>query len=359
MTRTALGGSPRVTLAAATLASGAGGIADVARLCIRSLIESCRATRTVSYLDQAQIIVEGQSISACSGNKLRFLAEMHRHALHTSHFVFDGTSVARARPRLSFLNRPFALWMHGIEVWEGIRPSAAASIAKARLPICNSHYTLSRFERLHGRLRRASVCWLASGGDDEAPAQFIRDAPPSVLILGRIDATENYKGHRELIEIWPRVVEAVPDARLVIAGGGSGLEALKRTREASSAKESVHVLGFVPVEELDAVWNATDIFAMPSRGEGFGLVYIEAMRRGLPIIASVHDAGQEVNVHETTGFNVDLDRPGDLLDRLVTVLRDTALRRAFGVAGRERWRAHFQFRTFHERFSALLSQNLF
>jgi phosphatidylinositol alpha-1,6-mannosyltransferase len=74
---------------------------------------------------------------------------------------------------------------------------------------------------------------------------------------------------------------------------------------------------------------------MPSRGEGFGLIYIEAMRRGLPVIASVHDAAPEVNLDNVTGYNVDLDRPDELPDRITRLLGDPDHAAALGRAGHD------------------------
>ena len=89
---------------------------------------------------------------------------------------------------------------------------------------------------------------------------------------------------------------------------------------------------------------------MPSRGEGFGLVYIEAMRYGVPVIASIHDAGQEVNVDGQTGYNVSLDRPRELGDRLVELLSSPSLMRQLGAAGRVRWHEFFRFSAFKRQF---------
>ena len=94
----------------------------------------------------------------------------------------------------------------------------------------------------------------------------------------------------------------------------------------------------------------TALFAMPSRGEGFGLVYIEAMRHGLPVTASVHDAGQEVNVDGETGYNINLGTPGELPARLIALLKDRDKAAAMGAAGRRRWEDHFRFSAFRDRF---------
>ena len=105
---------------------------------------------------------------------------------------------------------------------------------------------------------------------------------------------------------------------------------------------------------MDALWNRASVFAMPSRGEGFGLVYIEAMWRSVPVIASVHDAGQEVNVDGETGFNVSLDRKNELADRLIELLTNADQRRRMGENGLARWREHFRFSRFKDRFLAIL-----
>jgi phosphatidylinositol alpha-1,6-mannosyltransferase len=97
---------------------------------------------------------------------------------------------------------------------------------------------------------------------------------------------------------------------------------------------------------------------MPSRQEGFGLVYIEAMRRGLPVIASTQDAGQEINLDGVTGYNIDLDQEGELARRTIELLSDKPLARQFGENGREHWRANFCFSAFRRRMEPILTEFL-
>lgn len=289
------------------------------------------------------------------GNQAAFAIASQGLSAVTDAFLFDCAGIARARPRIPGLRRPFLSWLHGIEVWEGARADHLGALRAARVLLANSHHTLERARDLHAGFEHARVCWLGTE-EDTVPAVVDRERPPTVMILGRMDAREAYKGHRELIGAWPRIVQAVPNARLVIAGEGSDGPALQQLAETSGAAAHIEFTGFVPDDAIDAVWSRATAFAMPSRGEGFGLTYVEAMRRGLPVVASIHDAAQEINLEGETGFNVSLDEPGALTDRLVVLLRDQDLAHKLGAAGRARWRAHFRYSAFRERFRPHLAR---
>jgi phosphatidylinositol alpha-1,6-mannosyltransferase len=245
--------------------------------------------------------------------------------------------------------------MHGIDVWERARVEQLARLRAADVLLVNSDYTRVRAASLHRGLSRASVCWLATEADELPVLPPLADHPPTVMILGRIDASENYKGHRELIEAWPRVRKHVDDAQLLIAGDGSGRVALEQLARRSAPDGGIQFLGFVPDAEIPALFRRSNVFAMPSRGEGFGLAYIEAMRFGLPVVASIHDAAPEINLHGVTGLNVDLMRGDALAAALRQLLAEPQLASAYGAAGQRRWAEHFRFARFRERFSEHLA----
>ncbi|MBS9719456.1 glycosyltransferase family 4 protein [Tianweitania sp. BSSL-BM11] len=341
----------RILLGTATLAPG-GGIAQVSRVSAQILRDAGHQVRIISYLDADA----PSGNSAADGSKLRFVAAIQRAAIQADLCLYDSAGLARAHP--CWLKRPSVIWMHGTEVWDALKPPALRALHRARRAIVVSQNTLSRHEALHGPLPHARICPLATETDEPAPAIDRENGPLNVLIVGRIDAAENYKGHDALIEAWPAVIAAVPDAHLVVAGGGSGVPVLRSLAAASPAAASIDIRGFVADADLAALWRDASIFAMPSRGEGFGLVYIEAMRQGLPVIASIHDGAKEVNINDETGFNVDLDRPGELAQRLITLLSDPALRRRMGEAGRQRWHAHYRPSRLRSRFLPLIEDLL-
>jgi phosphatidylinositol alpha-1,6-mannosyltransferase len=293
------------------------------------------------------------------GSRLEFAIRAHSAALRSSHFIYDFLGTSRAHCRLPPVRRPFLVWIHGVEVWEKARSYYIQAADRADMVVANSEHTRARAQECHGRFRRARVCWLATESDHLPPWSGAHgNGPPTVLIVARIDADGGYKGHRELISAWPTVTDAVQGARLRIVGGGPGLELLKRDAARSSAAASIEVCGFVPEQAMVDVWKTATVLAMPSRGEGFGLTYIEAMRHGIPVVASVHDAGREVSVDGATGFNVNLDRPGQLEECLIELLRDRDLASRLGKHGQSRWSQHFRYSCFRDRFSELLDEFL-
>jgi phosphatidylinositol alpha-1,6-mannosyltransferase len=351
--------SPRVLLAADSLLAGANGIARVARLSAKVLAEQAGRrelqVRAITLRDSTAPDL-GLPVTPCRSSRARFVFECQRAALSCTHFVYDFAGMARAHPHWMRPRRRSLVWVHGIEVWEHARPDRLHALARADELVTNTEYTRVRAESLHGGFAHARTCWLGTESDDLPPELDGGGGTASnVLLLGRINpGGGEEKGHREMIECWPAVVRAIPDARLLFAGGGPA-ESLVRAWVANSpVRDRIEVLGFVPEVQLPALWSRTSVLAMPARGEGLGLAYLEAMRQGIAVIASVHDAAPEINLHGVTGYNVDLDRPGDLALRLIELLRDRALRERMGHAGRERWRSHFAYSAFRARFQPIL-----
>lgn len=312
--------------------------------------------RLVALGDQSPVADLQLPARAAAGNRGKFALECWRGVFDCTHFIYNHVGIARAHLRTPFYVRPFAVWLLGIDAWgDRMRGDYGRTMRAADQLISISSFTRERAAEAVPRVREAAVCWLGTEEDEVAPREEEPNAPPTVLILSRIDKSELQKGHLELIEAWPTVRSAVPEARLLIAGGGNGFEMLRSLAAASSAACGIEFTGFLTQAQANALWARADVFAMPSRQEGFGLVYIEAMRHGLPVIASVHDAGQEVNAHDVTGFNVNLDRPGELAERIILLLRNTDLAQRMGMAGMSRWREHFRWSAFKRRLDPIIA----
>ena len=300
------------------------------------------------------------NVRSYGGSRIRFALGLWRGLRKPGHFIYDAAYLAKVHLRLPAMRRrPCMIFLHGIEVWENARPGSIAACRRADLLVANSRYTRDRAEACHGGFNRARVCWLGTEPSrmEEAlpPAETV---PSVVLVVGRMELQEDYKGHRELIEAWPAVLERHPTARLRIVGRGGLVPRLQEFAREHGVANRVEFAGFVPEEKLAAEYRAAAALALPSRGEGFGLVYIEAMRHGLPVVASRHDAGAEIVEHERTGLLADLDTPGDLARRLCQLLDRPDEARRMGAAGQERWRNEFTYAAFRSRFQGVLQEFL-
>jgi len=347
---------PKIFVGCGTVAPGNGGISGVSRMMIRALKEAGAEVRASSLLDHETHVIDGVRVKPAGGSRIAFAADVYRSALTSDHMIYDHIGLARANPSLPFFKKSYSVWIHGIEVWCDLPERRLAIIRNAECVLVNSDYTLRRFEQTHIPLPNARVCLLASEAPEgKAPLADSRDNP-TAAILSRITQDGFMKGHLQLIEAWPTVVASVEDARLLIGGGGNALEELREIAARSPAAANVDVLGRIDGTALEDFWRQADVFVMPSRVEGFGLVYTEAMQRSIPVIASVHDAGNQVNADGVTGFNVNLDNPAELSDALIKLLEDRRLRKKMGAAALQRWNDHFTYPAFRDRLTSILEE---
>jgi phosphatidylinositol alpha-1,6-mannosyltransferase len=179
-----------------------------------------------------------------------------------------------------------------------------------------------------------------------------------VVLVARMMAEERYKGHDELLAAWPAVRAQVPEARLVFVGDGDDVDRLRTRARELGVADAVLFTGFVTDDVLGEIYRRAAVFAMPSKGDGFGLVYLEAMAHRLPCIGSIHDAAGEIISDGDTGFLVDQSDTGGIAQRLLALLRDDRRRTEMGQSGYRRWREHFTYEQFARRMMHLIESTL-
>ena len=173
-----------------------------------------------------------------------------------------------------------------------------------------------------------------------------------LLTVGRMSPLERYKGFDEILEVYPRLLERYEDLVYLICGDGEDRQRLVAKARALGLQDRVIFAGYIPEEEKQDHYRVADAFAMPGRGEGFGIVYLEALASGIPVVASKLDASREAVMEGLLGEVVDPDDPADLIRGI-----SAALDRGAGTVPREL--SHFSFESFKSRWHHLLDEWLF
>jgi phosphatidyl-myo-inositol dimannoside synthase len=284
----------------------------------------------------------------------------------------DAFPLAFLGPRLAHRGMPYLVAAHGFDYWLSIVPGAHRSIrymtsAASRVPVMCSEF-IARTVRT-AVPRSVPVSILYPGADLHAfrpdlPADDLRERlgvgdRPLVVCVSRLVAR---KGQDVLIRGISRVRRQVPDATLVIVGGGP-YEARLRTLAAGAPDGSVVFAGQVPEEDLPRYYAMGDVFAMPCRTrlggmevEGWGNVFIEASACARPIVVGDSGGARETVVDGETGLLVDGSDVEQVADAVAGLLADPDRARQMGAAGRERVERGHSWPAIATRLAAWLRQ---
>lgn len=184
-----------------------------------------------------------------------------------------------------------------------------------------------------------------SGGDLVRARLGLTDRPVVVCVSRLVPR----KGQDTLILAMPAILAEVPDAVLLIVGGGPYEGELRKLAAGTGVLDSVRFTGAVPWAELPAHYGAGDVFAMPCRTrrggldvEGLGIVYLEASATGLPVVAGDSGGAPDAVLDGETGWVVRGGSAEEAAERIALLLGDAELRRRMGERGRawveEKWR---------------------
>lgn len=274
--------------------------------------------------------------------------------------VYNHVGVATAQFSIpAGMRRPYAVLVHGAEAWDPAMDLARRrALAGATLRIASSAHTAQRVAEAHPDAGRPDVLPPTLLPEPDASpvdgALVSSITPRTIVIACRMTAAERVKGHDELLEAWPVILGRRPDARLAIVGRGDDVKRLEAKANGLGLAGSVRFTGHVAESTLDAMLLKAGGFALPGREEGSGIAYLRAMRAALPCIAGADDAAGELVDDGVTGMLVPAADRDALAQAVISLLGDSARRRAMGEAGRARFDEHFGFARYRERLDAML-----
>jgi asparagine synthase (glutamine-hydrolysing) len=217
---------------------------------------------------------------------------------------------------------PILLITHGIEVWRPSDSAIANVLArKVDLFISVSEVTKQRFTAWAGVAPGKG--WILPNSVDRSlfmPGSKRADlleryglAGKTVLLTtGRLASEERAKGFDQIIELLPELRHEIPDLAYLIVGDGNDRARLEAKARQLGVRDLVTFAGYVSESEKMAHYQLADAYVMPSRGEGFGIVYLEAMACGIPTVGSAVDGSREALRDGELGILIDPDDPASI-----------------------------------------------
>lgn len=292
---------------------------------------------------------EASLLEVSAQHRWRAVQQARRRRSPFDVVLFWHLDLLRLTPFLPRARR--AVFLHGLEAWR--RPGALSRVLlRGATLLANSQYTATRSQPYLGS-RHMEIVHLGAGEAD-APVQTPA-VPPIALMIGRLDAGERYKGHHEVIAVWPDVQQAIPGAQLWIAGEGDLRDELQDEVQQRQLHGAVRFFGRVSEGEKEALLQAASALVLPSTGEGFGLVYLEAMRLGRPCLVGP-DAGREIVDPPEAGMSVEPSNKQQLVQAIVALLTPGVAWQQMSQAARRRHAERFTAAHFQARLVAALQR---
>jgi glycosyltransferase involved in cell wall biosynthesis len=238
------------------------------------------------------------------------------------------TPAAMSLKRLAGI--PYAAVAHGVDVWGVRRRGLRRSLQRADRVLAVSRFTRGRMQR-ELELDSARVGVLPNAFE---PETFVPSAKPRyllkrfglsadqpvILTVARLASADRYKGYDQILRALPAIRRVVPGVRYILAGRGPDRPRVEALVSELNLEETARLAGYVPNHELCDFYNLCDVFAMPSKGEGFGIVFLEALSCGKPVLAGNKDGSKDALLDGELGVLVDPDDVAQIADALTSML---------------------------------------
>jgi glycosyltransferase involved in cell wall biosynthesis len=240
------------------------------------------------------------------------------------------------------LGIPYVVSVHGLDAFYTVQVSGRSGdwcrrisqrvYRSSRRVICISEHVREQVLQGMGRTCRTSVVYNGVDSGMFLPGSEPSPERPIILSVGNLIPI---KGHEFLIRAVAALAPEFPTAILEIIGEGRERSRLQALAQQLKISERVHFLGRQSRREVAAAMRRCTVFALPSRYEGLGCVYLEAMSTSKPVIGCRGQGIAEIVQHGSNGFLVGPDNERELTLALAMLLRDETRRRNLGAAARD------------------------
>ena len=297
------------------------------------------------------------SYTGTGKNKAKFVRQFLQHLVSNRYdwIIFGHVSLSP----LALIARLFnprvktGITAYGIEVWGPLSKLQRQALAQADVVLAISEYTKAKVAR-HAEVNADKVrifpCTLDPHWKIDAYAAMPAQTPPVILSVARLSTDDRYKGIDNAIRSLPVVVREVGPVEYRVVGRGDDTPRLRALAEGLGVARYVNFTGSVTDAELREHYQSCSLFVMPSSDEGFGIVFLEAMAYGKPVVGGANGGTPSVVAHGETGLLVDSSDVAGIGRSMINLLNDKEMSEKLGRAGHKRLSDHFTFDQFARNF---------
>lgn len=226
---------------------------------------------------------------------------------------------------------PYWTVAHGIEAWDIERPVLTRALHHADKILAVSSYTRDRLIT-EQNLAPDQITVLPNTFDatrfqiTSKPEYLLekyglQPSQPVILTVARLAEAQRHKGYDQILQALPKIRNILPNVHYIIAGKGKDRSRIEKLIEQLGLQDCVTLAGFVPDEQLCDYYNLCDLYAMPSKKEGFGIVYLEALACGKPVVAGNQDGAVDALCQGELGALVNPDDVPQIADTITQILQ--------------------------------------
>lgn len=281
-----------------------------------------------------------EKFTGFGGNRLVFVLKTLLSVRKRDVVIISHINLALVGLLTKILNPKCEVWLiaHGIEVWRSLSLPKNAFLKRCNKIVCVSNFTMRQMISRHNV--PPAICEVLNNAIDpfiKLPETFskpqklltrygLTNADPVIFTLTRLASTEQYKGHDHVIEVVSRLIHKFPGIKYVLSGKYDGQEEtrIRKLIAAAEVDEQVILTGFIDEEEIPDHFLMADLFVLPSKKEGFGIVFIEALACGLPVVCGNADGSTDAICDGLLGKAVNSDDL-DELETAITAYLSTPL----------------------------------
>ncbi|MUG94053.1 glycosyltransferase [Scytonema sp. UIC 10036] len=264
---------------------------------------------------------------------------------------------------------PYWTVAHGIEAWNIKNSAIKTALHHADRILAVSNYTRDRL-LAEQNLKPNKVCLLPNTFDSShfqpapKPAYLLaqhklKPEQPVILTVARLAEVERYKGYDQVLKALPQIRHTIPDVHYIIVGKGDDRPRIEQLITQLDLQDCVTLAGFVADEQLCDYYNLCDVFAMPSKKEGFGIVYLEALACGKPVLAGNQDGATDALCHGELGALINPDDVEAIALTLIQILQgaypNTLIYQPEAL--RQKVIEHFGFERFQQTLATLVDKH--